>query len=86
MMFEENVKRGMEFLDKVSPGWRERINTESLNIASSRNCILGQIYGSYDDALSLYPGLMLLSRELGFNASIPDCPVLTEAWELALAA
>ena len=43
-------------LDKVKPGWEQRINVETLNLESAMECVLGQLYGSYADGLSaLWP-------------------------------
>lgn len=52
-MFEAEVKAGVEYLDVIFPdGWRQRINTRVLNMAS--NCILEQATGlRYHRAASL---------------------------------
>jgi hypothetical protein len=34
-------------LDERKPGWWEKVNPLTLNIGSSDNCVLGQLYGSY---------------------------------------
>jgi len=50
------VKAGVMLLDKVKPGWEQRINVETLNLESAMECVLGQLYGSYADGLSaLWP-------------------------------
>ena len=35
-------------MDQAKPGWRKRINLETLSIASVRACVLGQNYGSFN--------------------------------------
>lgn len=45
-------------LDRLTPDWHDRINTETLDLDCIFNCVLGQLYGSwstgffrmYDDA------------------------------------
>lgn len=46
------VERSAKKLDKVSPGWEGKIRPETLDISTSHNCVLGQIYGSWSTGLS----------------------------------
>jgi hypothetical protein len=66
---EVRVARGVARLDERSfPDWRERIDTEHLNLRTPW-CILGQLYGSYIDghiALDLGPLASLHGRSYGF--------------------
>lgn len=39
------VQRGMEWLDKVRPGWIGLINLETLKIRDLSNCVLSQVGG-----------------------------------------
>ncbi len=57
MFREENVRRGMALLDERSPGWRQEIEVEFINVESPIDCPLGQVYNTY------YNGL----RELGLS-------------------
>lgn len=41
------VARGAELMDRTYPGWFDAIDLRTLNIASGRNCVLGQIHGDY---------------------------------------
>ena len=43
------VRRGAALLDKMQPGWAKQINTTTLEMGSSCDCILGQLYGDYID-------------------------------------
>jgi hypothetical protein len=40
------VERGALFLDEVRPGWATRIDPDTLDLASSCDCVLGQLYQS----------------------------------------
>lgn len=39
----ELVARGAELLDEKLPGWADQIDLDSLNMAVSCNCVLGQL-------------------------------------------
>jgi len=50
------VRAGVMLLDKMKPGWEQKINVATLNLESSLLCVLGQVYGSYADGLAaLWP-------------------------------
>jgi hypothetical protein len=38
------VQAGAEYLDTVMPGWEAKIDLDSLALASSTRCVLGQLY------------------------------------------
>lgn len=57
----KRVASGMELLDEKIPGWTKKIELESLNIAFSHDCILGQLFGNY------LRGLRHLSLKEGDN-------------------
>ncbi|HEU5032738.1 MAG TPA: hypothetical protein VFV01_48000 [Spirillospora sp.] len=40
----ERVAAGAAWLDEKQPGWEARVNTERLNMESTCDCILGQVY------------------------------------------
>jgi hypothetical protein len=44
-MYEEEVKRGADWLDKHEPGWENRVNVGTLDVLSVDKCVLGQIGG-----------------------------------------
>ena len=48
---EQRVRRGARLLDQELPGWRSRVNSDSLDMGSSRRCVLGQCYGSYGSGI-----------------------------------
>lgn len=51
MLAERIVRRrvalGAALLDKEVPGWRKRINANTLSVRSLCNCPLGQLFQSY---------------------------------------
>lgn len=49
--YEERVATGAALLDKINPNWYTRIDSGSLDLLSTRYCVLGQIYGSYSKGL-----------------------------------
>ena len=40
----KTVERGAELLDKVQPGWEDKIDLDELDLSSCSACILGQLY------------------------------------------
>jgi hypothetical protein len=45
---EWEVHDSAAMLDRVKPGWWKKIDLDTLNLASHRQCVLGQLYGSFD--------------------------------------
>lgn len=76
------VARGVALLDERVPGWVNLVNPLGLNIESTEQCVLGQIYGQYNegvDALDINP------ERYGFDANHFDgnkwqYAVLTKEW------
>jgi hypothetical protein len=48
------VWNGVSFLDQHRPGWENEINLDKLELASTDECILGQLVGDYHVAKGLY--------------------------------
>lgn len=46
---DDRVARGAALLDEQVPGWERRIDPDRLDVTSACGCILGQVFGSYDD-------------------------------------
>lgn len=86
-MTNERVARGIEVLDAVEPGWRDRIDLATLDMANPYLCIRGQLYGHF---LNHTPSILLQeSVDLGFDFygwPIPaeDYIELTAEWIEAL--
>ena len=60
---EQQVKAGAELLDRKNPGWAWLVNTDTLDISSEEECILGQCYRSG----SLEPAYDIGKRALGIT-------------------
>jgi hypothetical protein len=44
----KTVENGAALLDERLPGWANEIDAEELDLERSCNCVLGQLFGSYD--------------------------------------
>lgn len=82
------AERGAALLDQLRPGWAAAIDTARLDLASSYNCILGQLFGSFCNGyLHLLkhfgdlPYRVILNDHFGFTAdSMLDYAELTTTW------
>lgn len=94
-MFDAEIANGMALLDAHSPGWFTRIDLDKLLLNNCKDCVLGQLFGSYawgQNALSVgYQSPEgVLPRKYGFT--MPDGPcedeepwrALTSAWKKAI--
>jgi hypothetical protein len=66
-------------LDRVAPGWRDRVNPATLCMYDGEHCVLGQLFGGY------HAGLVALEQRLlpdvhdhAFTADFPVAPWLAE--------
>lgn len=88
---DRHVAAGIEFLNErehvtVPANWRQRIDLERLSIASGFDCVLGQLFGTYDEACTMLDLSYDRAVELGFTAaSVTQYSPVTEAWLRALA-
>lgn len=46
-ILEPRVDKGIAFLDEKVPGWRDKINRETLEVYSPCSCIIGQLYSGH---------------------------------------
>lgn len=82
------VAKGAALLDICRPGWAAEVNIQSLQMHTCTCCILGQLYGNYDDGVSsLFPSkrpnvdvLMSCGFVLGGGRFDLDYPELTSLW------
>lgn len=81
MSVEDRVARGVEILDREEPGWVNHLNTDTLDISSLENCVLGQLYGSYGEGREAL-GIPLFCEDVyGFDGySSGDVRSLTHEW------
>jgi hypothetical protein len=81
----ERVAKGTALLDEKLPGWWRAINLVRLELNDCQDCLLGQLFGDYDDGL---PELGLSDRaaaesgfaEPGFLLERTDYPSLGAEW------
>jgi hypothetical protein len=86
----KRVENGIKFLDRVMPPkWRQKINLDELSLSSTADCVLGQLYGDYDDGRYQLDLDGDEAEEYGFvlyGVEERDYWKLTQAWKLALSA
>ena len=82
----EAVARGIKWLDVKIPGWRDKINPESLNLRYPCDCVLGQI--DDDFYASVWKHRLTRAQVFRFGFHAPkgmSFRALTMAWRRALA-
>lgn len=45
------VRKGARLLDDVAPTWRDMINVSRLQMSNTTRCVLGMVFGTYDDGI-----------------------------------
>jgi hypothetical protein len=65
-VIEERVARGAALLDEYVPAWFNKVDLDRLDIGNCTNCILGQVFGSY---------------QVGFNTLAELAPEKEFLWE-----
>jgi hypothetical protein len=79
------VKRGISFLDRHYPQWIEHINVETLDVGFNEVCMLGQLFGSFENGQQVLGLIPLQAEWLGFNTWIGnDHEELTACWKSAI--
>lgn len=73
VQYTTNAPAGAELLDEKCPGWASEISLDTLDIDSSQNCVLGQLYGDFSrGAIALFSAAAYSgSQQSGFMC-IPD--------------
>lgn len=82
------VLRGLRQLRDIhGESWVEKIDCQTLELSDSSACVLGQVYGDYDDGLDAL-GLGYEEAPLyGFDHdAIVDYDELDEAWQAVICA
>jgi hypothetical protein len=70
-MLEQRVQRGAQLLDEKVPDWRSKIDVERLDISDFRDCILGQLFGSYRTGLrEMGLASILVGVDYGFDMNL----------------
>lgn len=83
------VTRGAAWLDRIRPGWAQRIDQSRLNLASGNLCVLGQIFGDFSNGLQYLPpahasGSSVMQASIHGMASMTGYRYLHEAWLAAI--
>jgi hypothetical protein len=47
--YRDRARCGAEYLDQLEPGWYNRVDVERLDISVATECVIGQLYGSYNN-------------------------------------
>jgi hypothetical protein len=87
----KRVERGMALLDRIAPGWEERIDLRTLDINNGCFCILGQLYGEYTrviNSIAINEGAFnpgTFAQRHGFLTNfIESGKDLNDAWKVAI--
>lgn len=86
MNYSKRIDRGIRLLDaEVGPGWEDTISLVWLDMAYKQECVLGQIYGSYDQGRKQLGLGGVGSCRHGFEAyHRRGFPELTAQWKDAI--
>jgi hypothetical protein len=49
MSLQTRIRRGIKLLDAANPDWHYRVQPDNLRMQFTDECVLGQLYGDYDD-------------------------------------
>jgi len=80
MTVQERVGNGMALLDAKRPGWYKEVDLKTLNIDSCDKCVLGQLYGGYEEGVNkVFPDYIGVWTH-GFCPNIFESSGLTEEW------
>ncbi|UJQ86919.1 hypothetical protein SEA_TREAT_84 [Streptomyces phage Treat] len=78
--YSNEVAKGIKVLDQQVPNWRQKIDVENLDLGSCSICVLGQVFGDYNDGIEK---LNVDGYEHGFNTT-GSYAELKDAWVEAL--
>jgi hypothetical protein len=81
----DRVERGAALLDKTAPGWRERVDPETLDMTLCTRCVLGQLFGHYMvgfDRLEVAESSVVYGFDLPWPTKFEDSgyDLLQDAW------
>jgi hypothetical protein len=61
---QRRVSNGVNWLNRYSPGWRDKIAINELEMSSTCSCIIGQVFGDYMDVIDS------IDQDMGINGGI----------------
>jgi hypothetical protein len=80
------VLRSINILDKIAPkSWPALVDLNILNFDGDSLCVLGQIFGSYQNALIQFPYYDLGCHTLAFCPSIREEANIVYFWTIEVA-
>jgi len=65
---EMDVNAGIDLLDKIYPGWDDWVDLDELDMNTVDKCILGQVFGHYDEGVSYIIRFAKIDINLGHTA------------------
>lgn len=82
--YADVVNAGIKLLDESGPSnWRDLVDLNTLRLEACDVCVLGQVFGSFDDGLDNLDLTHSTSKRYGFNTDYSMLE-LTKAWKDAL--
>lgn len=86
MRIPANAVRGAALLDERLPGWRAEIDVDRLDLGNTCNCVLGELFGSYDRGLKMLGLYDSQAGALGFfKRGRQTWSSLTAGWRALIA-
>ena len=84
---KENVERGAALLDEKVPDWFEKIDTSSLSMTSSCNCVLGKLFQHYYSGRNVLFGVTVRNnvytcQSHGFSCALKYLQGHDIGWEI----
>lgn len=80
-LLTKRASRGAAWLDQEKPGWAKQIQTERLDISEASCCVIGQIFGDFNDWFPTHKHTFVLRH--GFDCTHrkgKNFDKLTKAW------
>jgi len=91
-LLDHRVRAGIALLDGSGPtNWRARVDVDKLDLENPRSCVLGQVYGTFDDGMDALDLTFVEAARYGFVTGVglryvpSSWRALTDAWRDALA-
>jgi hypothetical protein len=83
--YPTRVNNGAAFLDEHAPGWRDKVDPDTLRLSSAHNCVWAQTFGHWRAEWDTYGMTVDRMERLGFIPGTGELEELTEAWKAELA-
>lgn len=48
---QTSAQKGAQLLDQIRPDWAREINLDTLNMIEGSYCVLGQLFGEFEDGM-----------------------------------